>query len=234
MSRIAKFTSIFGENWVVGRYLLRELARLGADQRGVLLDLACGESPFRAYFPRVEAYLRVDRRRLDPGITPGDMLAIPLASRSVDIVLLFQAITDVPNPGDVLREVRRVLKPGAKLLVFESMAYPEHDEPYDFYRLMPEGLRVLAAEAGLTLAECTRLGGLFTRCALLWNTFMMAGLKRHAVLRPFGYLGVACANLLFYALDRLAPHPRLASDYLAVLAADGVSPGAPAATRGSV
>lgn len=223
MNRVTKFTSVFGENWVVGRYLLPELNRLGQQQRGVLLDLACGESPFRSFFPQVGAYVRVDRTPLDAEVTPGDMLAIPLASKSVDVVLLFQAITDVPNPVDVLKEVKRVLKPGGQLLVFESMAYPEHDAPYDFYRLMPEGLGSLAVDAGLQLRECIRLGGLFTRFAPLWSTFLMGGLKTHAVLRPLAHLGVACGNLLCYGLDRLAPHPRLASDYLAVISLDGPS-----------
>lgn len=217
MNRLTKFNSIFGENWVVGKYLLPELSRLGSDQYGVLLDLACGESPFRTCFPNVDLYLRVDRAPLDPEVTQGDMLAIPLDDNSADIVLLFQAITDVPNPVDVMKEIKRVLRTGGMLLVFESMQYPEHDIPNDYYRLMPEGLRVMAAEAGLNLKECKRLGGLFTRIASLWNTFLMAGLKQHALLRPLGFLGIAGMNVLCYTLDRLMPHPRLASDYLATL-----------------
>ncbi len=224
MKRLEKFSSIFGENWVIGKYLLPELTRLGQAQDGVLLDLACGESPFRSYFPEVETYLRVDRNPRDKEVTQGDMLAIPVDSQSVEMVLLFQAITDVPYPLEILKEVRRVLKPGGHLLVFESMAYPEHDAPYDFYRLMPEGLRVLAVDAGLHLDECIRLGGLFTRFATLWNTFVMGELKKYVVLRPLSHLGIAGANLLCYALDRLVTHPRLASDYLAVLTRDGATP----------
>ena len=223
MNRLAKFTSVFGENWVVGRYLLPELKRLGSEQCGVLLDLACGESPFRTYFPKVDAYLRVDRNPIDPEVTYGDMLAIPLANHSVDVIILFQAITDVPNMVDVLKEVRRVLKPEGLLLMFESMAYPEHDAPYDFYRLMPEGLRALAADAGLNLRECRRLGGLFTRFASLWNYFVMGELKRYTVFIPLANLGVAGCNLLCYTLDRLVPHPLLASDYLAELTIDAIS-----------
>ena len=217
MNRLSKFSSILGENWVIGRYLFPILTTMGQTQRGILLDLACGESPFHQCFPAVQTYLRMDQNPLDQEVIPGDMLAIPLDNQSVDIILLFQAITDVPYPIEVLQEAKRVLKYTGKLLIFESMAYPEHDAPNDFYRLMPQGLGVLAADAGLNLEKCIRLGGLFTRFASLWNTFVMGELKRHILLRPLGHLGVIAANLLCYSLDRLLPHPRLASDYLAIL-----------------
>ena len=96
--------------------------------------------------------------------------------------------------------------------MFESMGYPEHDAPHDFYRLMPEGLRHLGAEAGLQVRECVRLGGLFTRFACLWNNFLMHRMKHPVLLRPFGHLGVLSANLVCYMLDGVFSHPRLASD----------------------
>ena len=51
-SRFRKFKSVFGENWHVGRYLLPRLQAIGADTNGVVLDLACGESPFKGFFRR--------------------------------------------------------------------------------------------------------------------------------------------------------------------------------------
>lgn len=218
MSRLRKFESIFGENWVVGRYLLPALERIGRTQSGVVLDLACGESPFRKCFPNARQYLRVDRAPLDAEVVRGDMGCVPLPDLSVDAILLCQAITDVPEPSAVLKEARRILRPGGKVIVFESMCYPEHDAPNDYFRLMPEGLRNMAGAAGLQMRECIRLGGLFTRFASLWNSCLMGGLMRYRVLRPVALLGVAAANLVCYAFDRMAPHPRLASDYLAVLA----------------
>lgn len=217
MNRLRQFTSIFGRNWLTGRYLLPHLTKIGLTQQGTLLDLACGESPFRSYFPNVKKIIRVDRSPVTPDVTAGNMLSIPLPDRSVDIVLLFQAITDVPNPSDVLKEIKRVLRPQGQLLIFETMDYPEHDAPFDFYRLMPEGLRTLAGDAKLTMRECIYLGGLFTRFASLWNTFVMGQLMKYTILKPFAYLGIAGCNLLCYASDQLAPHPRLASDYLAIL-----------------
>lgn len=147
----------------------------------------------------------------------GDMCNLPLVDQSIDVVLLFQAITDVPDSVVVLTEVGRVLKPGGRLLIFESMSYPQHDLPYDYYRLMPEGLRSLAVSAGLEMSYCKCLGGLFTRCAVLWNTFIMAGLKRYRIFQPLAALGVVIGNLTFFFLDKVAHHPLLASDYLAVL-----------------
>lgn len=217
MGRLVKFTSLFGENWVTGRYILPELERIGNQQQGTVLDLACGESPFRRWFPNAKAYLRVDRSSADPEVMLGDMRSIPLEDSSVDMVLLFQAVTDVPNPIDVLKESKRVLRQGGQILIFESMAYPEHDAPYDFFRIMPDGLRSLASEAGLEVKECIRLGGLFTRFASLWNSCVMGGLKQYLIFRPVASLGIAVGNLLCYGLDRLAPHPNLASDYLALI-----------------
>lgn len=217
MKRLQKFTSVFGENWVIGRYLLPALERIGGPQSGVVLDLACGESPFRQYFREASQYLRVDRDSSDAEVIRGDMGRVPLPDGSVDVVLLSQALTDVPDPSAVLKEVRRLLRNGGSVIVFESMCYPEHDAPHDYYRLMPEGLRVVAGTAGLQAREFIRLGGLFTRFASLWNTFLMGGLMRYRALAPVASLGVAAANVVCYALDRAAPHPRLASDYLAVL-----------------
>lgn len=228
MSRLRKFESVFGENWVVGRYLLPALERIGRTQSGVVLDLACGESPFRKCFPKARQFLRVDRDPLDAEVIRGDMGSVPLPDLSVDAVLLCQAITDVPDPSAVLKEARRMLRMGGTVIVFESMCYPEHDAPHDYFRLMPEGLRSMAEAAGLQMRECIRLGGVFTRFASLWNSCLMGGLMRYRVLWPVGLIGVAAANLVCYAFDRMAPHPRLASDYLAVLAmTDAASDGDP-------
>lgn len=229
MSRLETFGSPFGANWVAGRYLLPALRRLGAGLEGDVLDLACGESPFRTYFPNVRHYYRLDRADSYPAVR-GDLVAIPFQDASFDAVLLFQAITDVPDMRRVLKEVRRVLRDGGCLIVFESMCYPEHDAPHDYYRLMPQGLRSLARTAGLIETEYVPLGGLFTRFASLWGGFVMGGLRSHPFLRPVAAFGTLCGNLSCYFLDWLVPHPRLASDYLTVLTASGEA-SAPRARR---
>lgn len=217
MSRFKSFSSIRGANWIVGQKLLPLLEEIGRAERGDILDLGCGESPFRGYFDCARSYRRVDRVAEDPDVVPGDLKDIPFPGNAFDLVLLFQALTDVPCTDSVLCEIRRVLRPGGRLLVFESMCYPEHDAPHDYYRLMPQGLTWIAAKTGFRVDEVVPLGGLFARFASLWNTFVMGRLTSWQVTWPLGALGIIAANVVCFSLDRLLPHPRLAPDYLAVL-----------------
>lgn len=217
MARIRKFTSVFGEAWVVGRQLIPRMREIGERQYDVVLDLACGESPFREFFIDTGTYLRMDRHAADPGVSLADMHAIPLDCESVDLVILSQALSDVPDPIIVMTEIGRILRPGGHVVVFESMSYPEHDMPYDYYRIMPMGLSWIAGKSGFEMEECTYLGGLFTRIASIWADFIMGWLRTFGLLHPLAKAGTAIGNLTCYALDTMVMKNSLASDYLAVL-----------------
>jgi SAM-dependent methyltransferase len=159
----------------------------------------------------------MDVVKWDAEVLPMDGRMIPLSNGSVDAVLLSQVLGDVADPGPFLVEVARVLRPSGRLLVFETMAYPEHDLPNDYYRLMPEGLRLLAQQAGLRCTELVRLGGLFARFAMLWNIYVMGRVAAVPGFTLLARAGIVAANVAALALDRAMPHPSLATDYAAVL-----------------
>ena len=184
---------------------------------GVVLDLGCGESPFRRFFSEAQKYIRVDRKVVDEEVIEGDLINIPLSDESVDAVLIFQALSDTPHLESCMKEMHRVLKTDGKLIVYESTCYPEHDLPFDYFRILPEGLKYIANKTGFEVIDCVRLGGLFTRCAMIWNTFVMGQLMSLPLGKPLARCGIAFANLIFYVLDHCALHPRLASDYLCYL-----------------
>jgi SAM-dependent methyltransferase len=223
VDRLAMFQSVSGAHWLIGRHLLRRLAIWGRLEAGIVLDIGCGESPFRHLFPSAERYIRIDRLAVDKDVIQGDLTRLPIRDASVDMVLLFQTLADVPDSVAGLREVARVVRPGGSIVIFESMSYPEHDLPHDYYRIMPAGLAFAAAQVGLQVNEVVRLGGLFARFATLWNTFVMGGLARHAITRPVAALGRLGCNITGLVLDALAPHPRLAPDYLARLVKPALS-----------
>lgn len=56
--------------------------------------------------------------------TQGDATALPYADASVDAVVLIAVLGEIPDSDAALREIRRVLKPGGRLVVGELFGDP--------------------------------------------------------------------------------------------------------------
>lgn len=212
------FTSVAGDSWLQGRQLLPILKRYGASEKGTVLDLGCGHSPFRELFAGARRYARMDRYAADPEVVIiGDIRALPLAAQSVETVIVSRMLGDLPDIVGTLRELDRILTPNGKILVYESISYPQHDLPHDYWRVLPSGLRWAAGEAGLEVIELQLLGGYFTQLGMHWNNFIVGDLGGWPLLRQVAWLLRAAGNLLFAGLDRVWPRPTLASDYFACI-----------------
>lgn len=120
----------------VHRYRLAQ--RLAVEQD--VLDIACGEgygSNMLAEVARsvvgvdiasdtvAHAQARYPRGNLQ--FLEGDCAAIPLADASVDLVVSFETIEHHDRHEQMLREIRRVLRPGGVLLI-SSPNRPEYDQ----------------------------------------------------------------------------------------------------------
>lgn len=206
-----------GGNWSLGQVLLPRLRDWAGTEDGVVLDYGCGDSPFRDLFGRARAYLRADLAPKGRESVVVDGVRIPARSESVDCVLVAQVLGDVPDLLALFREFYRVLRPGGHVLIFETMAYPEHDLPHDYFRVLPQGIAWSGERAGFAGFEVVRLGGLFTRFAQLWNPFVMGTLRKRWATRWLGVAGTMLMNVAAVYLDRALPHPILAPDYLARL-----------------
>jgi SAM-dependent methyltransferase len=210
--RFSSFADLSGTSWTTGRKLIAALRPWRDKPSDVVLDVGCGSSPFREFFPAT-AYCGFDRGAGADVVA--DMCSIPARSGCANIVLLFHALGDVEDPPEALREVRRVLKPGGRVLILESTCYPPHDLPCDFYRFMPNGLISLASREGLKLDKFTWLGGLFTRFASLINKFLLA---RIALIPGMTFLAralIILVNVFCVLGDSVARSERLAESYLA-------------------
>jgi ubiquinone/menaquinone biosynthesis C-methylase UbiE len=96
----------------------------------------------------------VTRRAREGGITNvvptrGDATALPYPDGSFDAAYLTVVLGEIPDQIAALRELRRVLKPGGRLVVGEVFA--------DFHMVPFGALRERAEEAGLSFER--RLGG---------------------------------------------------------------------------
>jgi SAM-dependent methyltransferase len=132
---------------------------------GTVLDVGCGHQPYRSVITgpgtSTTAYIGLD---LKPTIYQApdlvwDGLAMPLASGSIDAAVATEILEHVPDPAPLLREVHRVLAPGAALFLTVPFLWPLHDVPYDEYRYTPFSLERKVREAGFDDVSVRALGG---------------------------------------------------------------------------
>jgi ubiquinone/menaquinone biosynthesis C-methylase UbiE len=77
--------------------------------------------------------------------TQGDATALPYEDASVDAVVLITVLGEIPDSDAALREIRRVLRPGGRLVVGELFGDPHFTTRASLERM--------GAAAGLDLAE---------------------------------------------------------------------------------
>lgn len=137
---------------------------------GRFLDIGCGTMPYKPLIlappAAVAEYIGMDlpvtAEAKYQGIAPDiswDGRAIPLPDASIDSAMATEVLEHCPDPLSVLREVARVLKPGAQLLVTVPFLWPLHDAPYDEHRYTPYALDRLLREAGFTAIAVRASGG---------------------------------------------------------------------------
>lgn len=137
-----------------------------------LLDLGCGTGnwsrAFRTWWPTVDvvavepsAAMR-ERALLQP-VLAGAADDIPLADASVDGVWLSTVIHHIPDLVAAATEIRRVLKPGAPVLI--RSAFAGRHEAISLFRWFPEAVAVLdrypsisSVEAAFAVAGFTTAG----------------------------------------------------------------------------
>lgn len=185
-----------------------------------ILDAGAGECAYKKYFSHCK-YVSVDLaigednwnyNNLDY-IAPLDNL--PLDDNSFDAVLCTQVLEHLERPGEAVKELYRVLKPGGKLFLTAPMAHNEHQVPYDFYRYTSYGLKSICEHAEFHEIMIIPFGGMFTRWAYeiprIISLFPSAGIKSGKLqfkgfvllpLRAGCLLVVRIVQKIFLILDR--------------------------------
>lgn len=69
--------------------------------------------------------------------------ALPFMTSSADLVISESLLEHLERPEEAVREMHRVLKPGATLYIVTPFMLGFHSSPYDFYRWTLPGMKVL-------------------------------------------------------------------------------------------
>jgi SAM-dependent methyltransferase len=216
--------SVWKFNWLANHKIIAALERARPHARGVLLDVGCGARPFAWVLERVvERYLGTDLRSSRfLGDRPPDVYArgeaLPVRGESIDTVLGLSMLTYFSEPLELLREARRVLRPGGTLLLEFTQMAPLHDEPHDYFRFTRYGAAHLLERAGFEPVELIPIGGLWARVGLSTIAAINRvnrGPARVVTEIPARLLYVAL-QLLFEGLDRVFFDPREVLAHLVV------------------
>lgn len=179
-------------------------------ERAVVLDAGAGEARFRRWFSR-QNYVALDNRQGDPvwdysGLeVVGDLRALPLRDQACDAVLSVVVLEHTSDPQCVLCELRRVMRPGGRMLIAVPLIWEIHQAPNDFFRFTRYGLESLLTAAAFEITALKPVGGYFWllgRYSIYFLKFWRSGFRLiflPFLAVPFGFL----IPLVCYYLDRL-------------------------------
>ncbi len=122
---------------------------LGISAGMTLLDLGCGTGTFTVEMARMvgadgvihaldlqRSLLSRAQSRMQEAAVAAQVFfhhsgayQLPLENSSVDLAILIATLPQIPNKAQALAEVRRVLKPGARLAVSEELPDPAYVPP---------------------------------------------------------------------------------------------------------
>lgn len=130
--------------------IYRSLREPLAGLSGKLLDVGCGNSPFRPLLnPTTSSYQGIDVKEAEsfgyqnPDTIYYDGDTIPFPDASFDALLCTEVLEHVANPTKIIQEMHRVLKPGACGYITIPWSARFHYQPHDYHRYTPSMLTAL-------------------------------------------------------------------------------------------
>jgi SAM-dependent methyltransferase len=133
--------------------IFKHLKKRLPDYNGKVLDIGCGNSPFKFLIDESKACYtgidienadKFDYHNLEKTVFDGEN--IPYEQESFDNIILTEVLEHIENPEKIISEMYRVLKYGGEAIVTIPWSARVHFEPYDFCRYTPFKLEKLFSD----------------------------------------------------------------------------------------
>ncbi|HEY1693380.1 MAG TPA: class I SAM-dependent methyltransferase [Polyangiaceae bacterium] len=200
--------------------LHEQLVTFAPRASGRLLDVGCGEKPYEPIFrPYVTEYVGVEyapvfettqssKRATGPDLYY-DGKTLPFPDDSFDTVISIQVLEHTPHPQTVVDEMSRVAKKGGLVLVHVPFSFRLHEEPNDFFRYTPHGLRSMFDGAGIEVEGLWPMGGLWSVVGHKLNSYLAYRVARAGALGQAmgkaGHEGTRVAPARTWTLPAVVP-----------------------------
>lgn len=176
-----KFRFYFSPFFLIRYYLRRDTRHFVKkyEIKGRILDLGCGQKPFRNIFRNSE-YVGIDfenfsQNKDSSGGKPDfyfgreyeNNMKLPFGDGSFNHCVSFQVLEHHPEPEIMAGEMARIVKKDGFILVSCPFIYALHEEPDDYQRLTHYKLKYIFEKNGCTMVEVKKQGTLFSAISML-------------------------------------------------------------------
>lgn len=193
------------------RRMLEELiSEKSREISGRVLEIGLGEYPHSDYF---DEYITLDIMKSKRPDILADANVLPFRKSVFNGVVCIAVLEHVKRPRWVFEEIKRVLAPSGKVLIWVPFIQPMHDLPNDYFRFTREGIiDVLGDKSHVEIVPC---GGFFSTIAYLcWG--VVEYFRRKKSLLMFLPIPFYLFSLLFVGLDRYDKEKRISIGYFGV------------------
>ena len=170
-----------------------------------LLDVGCGDRPYEELLRGASRIVGFDVPGNVHADLHGSIDAIPVDDASFDVVLCLQVLEHVPEPGAAVRELRRVVRPGGRVLLSTHGVYPYHPNPEDLWRWTHSGLDRLFRDNGDWSSVSVTAGAGTAGTVAMLAAHLVDLLFKRARVRAAGRPFVALLNASGEGLDNAIP-----------------------------
>ena len=143
--------------YFIRRSLYKKIIQLAPQLHGKLLDFGCGSKPYQSLFTSASEYIGLDfenegHSHVNENIdVTYDGKTLPFAEQHFDSVFSSEVFEHIFNLEQMLPELNRVMKKGAKLFITCPFVWNEHELPNDYARYTQFALRHLLEKNGFKI-----------------------------------------------------------------------------------